>query len=298
MAVSWVVSGIGGNRRAGPEIWSSMNRRNATRRWKLRFGTRTLLVLTAIIAMLCGAYYWLQSSQREFESEQLVLDQIAQANQIQSSVFFYHHEFNESGKRIPLPESPGPGWIRWLCSDEIFVRLHSAHYQWFEGRQAQELERLTELQNLRRLSLRNAGGILDCSSIQGCTELRVLDLSGCKDLESLEGLSALTKLEQLSLEGCSSLTHLRGIGQLQNLERMILRDCVGLTDISQLEGLPNLESIDLSGCTSLRGVEALLTLPKLKTVHLTNESSIPSATLQKLNSVVQRNGGSEVAQEQ
>jgi hypothetical protein len=95
------------------------------------------------------------------------------------------------------------------------------------------------------------------------TNLRFLDLDGCKSLQSIN-LRHLTNLANLNLGGCTSLESvelgdfggdkLPDMGKLTNLQELYLSDCSSLQRIN-LRNLTNLTHLDLERCSSLRSLD-------------------------------------------
>ncbi|KAL0762930.1 hypothetical protein Bca101_079081 [Brassica carinata] len=83
--------------------------------------------------------------------------------------------------------------------------------------------------------------------------LKLMRLSGSKNLKELPDLSTATNLQSLDLNGCPSLTKLPySIGNAINLRYLDLRNCSSLVDFpSSMENVTTLEELLLTGCSSL-----------------------------------------------
>ncbi|KAF2552315.1 hypothetical protein F2Q68_00037266 [Brassica cretica] len=83
--------------------------------------------------------------------------------------------------------------------------------------------------------------------------LKLMRLSGSKNLKEIPDLSTATNLQTLNLRGCSSLTEFPfSIGNAINLRYLDLRHCSGLVEFpSSMENVTTLEELLLTGCSSL-----------------------------------------------
>ncbi|PNH06669.1 F-box/LRR-repeat protein 16 [Tetrabaena socialis] len=112
-------------------------------------------------------------------------------------------------------------------------------------------------------------------SLDRCSRLRSLDLTGCSQLgdKGVEALRLHRGLRHLKLNHCVAITdaamqHLRGLTGLQELE---LRGCEGLTGegLMQLAGLTGLRRLDLDQCVSIKGgLQHLTHLLRLTSLRL------------------------------
>jgi len=112
---------------------------------------------------------------------------------------------------------------------------------------------------LASLTVSQCPGIRSLAALKGKTAAAVLDLTGCRTLESLEGLEGL-RLKRLCLTGCARLSSLTGL-EGKAIESLSLAGCRSLTgDLSALKGTI-LTSLDLTDCNSLQGLAGIRELP-------------------------------------
>ncbi|XP_015965333.1 disease resistance protein RPV1 [Arachis duranensis] len=86
--------------------------------------------------------------------------------------------------------------------------------------------------------------------------LKVLNLSLCRNLTSIPDLSSCASLDKLVLERCTSLTSIHeSIGSLSALHDLNLSYCSNLKELPyDVSGLKNLENMLLTGCAKLKAL--------------------------------------------
>nr|GEU49651.1 NB-ARC domains-containing protein [Tanacetum cinerariifolium] len=90
--------------------------------------------------------------------------------------------------------------------------------------------------------------------IKGMKEVRVFDMSCCKDQPLPQSFKFLTKLRMLDLHGNKSLHDISILGEMKELEILIVRD-TGIKEIPQEIGqLVNLRRLDARNCKKLSHV--------------------------------------------
>jgi uncharacterized protein (TIGR03067 family) len=234
-------------------------------RWRFQFSIRSLLVLTAAVAVPCS---WLaseiQQATRQKEAEEAIAN-------VGGSMYYDYQVVN--GDQIDpnrLPSSPA--WVRdhlgntffedvvavdvrgWGVSDELVARLRSfPRLKWLvlRGTEVTDagLEHIEALHALRGLTL-DASPITD-GGLKHVTALKNLQSLGLAHTAitdaGLARLESLTELEVLDLAATGvtdrGMDHVK---QLTNLRRLGLRQC-GITDagLLQLSNLKNLEHVGL-----------------------------------------------------
>ncbi|XP_044495039.1 putative disease resistance RPP13-like protein 1 [Mangifera indica] len=86
--------------------------------------------------------------------------------------------------------------------------------------------------NIERLTIWQCDALLFITRNTLPWSLKKLQISRCKKLKHLDGISS-TLLESLEIESCESLTHLSSQGLLPNtLKRLVIRNCINLTTLS------------------------------------------------------------------
>eukprot|EP01125_Pyxidicula_operculata_P003468 TRINITY_DN1437_c0_g1_i2.p1 TRINITY_DN1437_c0_g1~~TRINITY_DN1437_c0_g1_i2.p1 ORF type:complete len:778 (+),score=149.81 TRINITY_DN1437_c0_g1_i2:280-2613(+) len=114
-----------------------------------------------------------------------------------------------------------------------------------------------------------------------CPNLEKLNLSGCYNISTLEGISGCKNLRELNLSDCSLLCDamnrngINNISTLQELRSLNLSYVESIPSMSlllMLQTLPNLEHYDITGSGHPLGAEKILVNPivsnKLKSLHL------------------------------
>ncbi|RVW74930.1 Protein suppressor of npr1-1, constitutive 1 [Vitis vinifera] len=134
-----------------------------------------------------------------------------------------------------------------------------------------------DMENLKRLNLKETCIEKLPSSIGHLKALKHLDLFSCKSLRSLsESICNLSSLETLILEGCSNLKGFPEIkDDMENLKRLDL-SFTGIEELpSSIGRLKALQHLDLSSCKSLRCLsESICNLSSLETLILKGCSNL------------------------
>ncbi|KAM7528418.1 hypothetical protein LguiB_031828 [Lonicera macranthoides] len=111
------------------------------------------------------------------------------------------------------------------------------------------------------------------SEIKMAKELRALDLSNCRGLETLD-CSSFSALENLNLSNCSELRRLYGLEQLKSLRYLNLNVCYELEILLDLSNFEKLKKLDIAGCMSLTGMQGLDRLESFDVLDMTSCGSI------------------------
>lgn len=102
----------------------------------------------------------------------------------------------------------------------------------------------------------------------GLAALEVLDLSNCTGLETLPKMSHSQSMRVLWLSGCKNLRCAKNLTSLKGLQVLNLSYCNGLEVLPDMRELKKLQEIDLRGCAKLKGVADLKQqLPKCKIIE-------------------------------
>lgn len=87
---------------------------------------------------------------------------------------------------------------------------------------------------------------------QSLQELKVINLSGSKDLTETPDFTGTPKLKSMFLDGCISLVKVHeSLGQLKNLVNLSLKGCKNLVTLPSKLETSNLKTFMLSGCSRL-----------------------------------------------
>ena len=219
-----------------------------------RFGTRTVLIAVALLAVILASLTaHVNRRVREFKHEE---DAIKQIEKVGGT--FDYRVVND-----PLP--------RWFYGIDL---RHVVGVD-FTGTSVQdrELELLHKLSWLRRLNLTDTSpNLLAGDKLRNFTRLEVLklDRTGHSD-EELARLDELSQLKSLSLRGLpvsgKLLSKLTAAKQLRSLD--ITGTNIGNTDLSDLQSLTNLTGLSLSASQiSKESVATFSTMPKLERVTI------------------------------
>ena len=164
------------------------------------------------------------------------------------------------------------------------------------------LQPLRKAANLEFLSISCLDKIIDLSAIKNCKELKYIDFSWCKALESiadlpmaiirdkhpeknmrvyganelhftnLKALKSLTPLPQIAADltsvqifGLDALTSLEGLEKSQHLEKLVLTRSA-IQDFSAIAKLPKLKEIECNQCDAITDASALGALTQLEKV--------------------------------
>ena len=159
---------------------------------------------------------------------------------------------------------------------------------------------LSELVNLKRLTLRNCAGLGTLKPIlnlEKLESLRLCDIEGkIEDMELINKLPSLTKLvvqevpwlkdldffsdqstiKSLTIENCDSLVDLSGLNKLSNLLQRLKVDGCDAFDQVDVGGLDRICRIDLTNCKSLKTIRGINGFHSLHTLNVTNNESLES----------------------
>ncbi|ESW21711.1 hypothetical protein PHAVU_005G093400, partial [Phaseolus vulgaris] len=111
------------------------------------------------------------------------------------------------------------------------------------------------LKKLAFLNLRNCCNLvmIDFGRVGNMSSLRVIHLSGCRELKSTPDFTRATHIEYLDMDNCSNLSTIHeSIEVLSNLTFLSLRYCRNLVSVSdRIYSLVSLQTLDLCGCSKL-----------------------------------------------
>jgi hypothetical protein len=184
------------------------------RRW-FQFSLRTLLILTAVVAVACC---WLGRRIDQKCKEREAVESLVKLG----GGVWYDYQFN-SGRLSVAAEPPGPSWLRQLLGENLFYSVDSAYLvrpNWGEPAingtiTDAALACLHDLPDLRTLSLSHTK-ITDAAlvHVKGLTRLENLSLDRTDVTGAgLENLTGLPRLETLGLAG----SHVTDAGEAQDL---------------------------------------------------------------------------------
>ncbi|KAG2671322.1 hypothetical protein I3760_14G129000 [Carya illinoinensis] len=115
---------------------------------------------------------------------------------------------------------------------------------------------LAVLHNLKILNLSNCKNMIEIPDLTGAQNLEEIYLTGCINLcEIHPSIKVLKQIQKIVMHGTGIKQLWTGtLAVLHNLKSLDLRNCKNLMEIPDLTGAQNLEEINLTGCTNLREV--------------------------------------------
>jgi Leucine-rich repeat (LRR) protein len=142
------------------------------------------------------------------------------------------------------------------------------------------IDDLAELPELKVLQLSWSKFLFNPSiyagSLARLSQLTVLEMDGCREIQALAGLGKLVRLEYLSLAESEIVdeTNLeRLIGGLKKLKGLSLRQ-TRIENLNVLSSLNQLNALNLSKCTSLNNLDGLSNLNNLERLDLAGPNKV------------------------
>ncbi|WP_171982135.1 leucine-rich repeat domain-containing protein [Aquaspirillum sp. LM1] len=127
---------------------------------------------------------------------------------------------------------------------------------------------LSQLPQLKKLSLKGCRQLTDIGHIAALTELETLELADCESLSDLQPIGALKKLRRLNVSGCDQLVDLTLIAQCSGLQQLDLSRCWRIRDLTPLSQLSCLQQLDLSKCRQVSDLTPLAQISALQQLKL------------------------------
>lgn len=146
---------------------------------------------------------------------------------------------------------------------------------------------------LQKLELRSCHMLYNLSNLSFCSQLLILDLSGCRMVSehSLASLVHVPNLQHLDLNSCLELTDeaLRQVVKLSELRYLNLNHCVLIKNagMEHLGALSKLETLELQGCLMVTdaGLHAISGLREMRKLNLSLLAGLTDAGLFALMSM-------------
>ena len=129
------------------------------------------------------------------------------------------------------------------------------------------------------LQLQGNSGFSDLGALApALRSVRVLDLSNCDALRSLEPLGSCTALEYLDVSGARQLASFRGLqrGPRRTLRTLLALGCLALHDLYALRGMSELRELRLGGCGGVTDLGPLGDCPRLRHLSLAECAALTS----------------------
>ncbi len=163
------------------------------RRWS-QFSVRTLLVLTLVVSLF---FSWLAVETRRAQRQRAAVNALQAMGR-------YDYEFDDSFEDILQPRHPAPHWLRQLTHKDLLTHVVTLETNWGQTITAEALAELEHLPRLRSVRCENcviaAEGLAHLSQL---TELRELSLQGSSGIcdDGMKYLRPLIGLKRLTLSG-------------------------------------------------------------------------------------------------
>lgn len=118
----------------------------------------------------------------------------------------------------------------------------------FEGRRLPDLSKLISLETVD-FSWCSRMATVSGLSLRS-TNLRILTLDRCHELDELPGLQKLANIRNLHISYCGIFKTVLGLDELIALEELDIRNCFSLNGIPNLSNFPRLKVLRLNDCES------------------------------------------------
>jgi hypothetical protein len=133
---------------------------------------------------------------------------------------------------------------------------------------------ISQLLQLRVLELSGCRNITRLPDVTGLTALQYIDLRYCKKLTELQGLNSLIALQVLLLAGCTSLQRLAPMNRPVALQRLDCSYCSKLDAVPHIGAAKSLHYLNLQGCPLLTSIQDLRSLRALQYLNVKDCSVI------------------------
>ena len=108
--------------------------------------------------------------------------------------------------------------------------------------------------NLRHISLQNITNVLPLGHL---TQLKILNLSGCKSLDSVSGLDQCRNLQVLIMMNMQNLQDISPLAHCISLRSLNIADCKLIRVLPALGQCAQLQTVNLKGCRDLESTAGL-----------------------------------------
>jgi Leucine-rich repeat (LRR) protein len=137
------------------------------------------------------------------------------------------------------------------------------------------LSNLNCLQHVKKLSwlrISRLDGLVDLEGIPSDSNIRLVDISDCRALTSVDSLATLPKLQNLIISGCRSLAHLPRFAHPDSL-RSVSLEWTGVRSLESLTPLQKLQFLRVNNTTGVHSGLALEQLTVLRRLDLSVSSA-------------------------
>lgn len=167
----------------------------------------------------------------------------------------------------------------WCCKQNLkkLKKIKLSH-----SRNLTDIRMLSEAINLEHIDLEGCTSLVDIStSIPRCGKLVSMNMTDCSHLRSLSPMGNLTSLKLLNLSGCSQLEEIKDFAP--NLKELYLARTPIRELPSLIENLTELVTLDLENCTRLQQLPYEITysrsIVQLKLAGCTSLEGYPSYSM-------------------
>jgi Leucine-rich repeat (LRR) protein len=147
------------------------------------------------------------------------------------------------------------------------LETYETEYDFSHWTKLHQLEELDFVENWRLESLRG---------LQGLRNLRKINLSGAKNLRSIEELANISSLREIYLAGCRSLADISALARLPQLKVLILDGCRSIRDFSPVRSLSELMTLSINGC-AVSDLSFCVGLPRLRRLRAITREGVSDA---------------------
>jgi hypothetical protein len=141
-------------------------------------------------------------------------------------------------------------YISWDKGAESVLQCDALQYLYIDMFKLKDYSAFLGLRNIRTLTIANSS-FADLAVLANMKNIKKLELTNCKKLESLKGLEQLQSLEWLSIDGCGKINAIGEIAELPNLRILQFRDTKELASIKPISKLRQLQVLSFYGSTNI-----------------------------------------------
>ncbi|XP_052882056.1 putative disease resistance protein RGA3 [Gossypium arboreum] len=125
--------------------------------------------------------------------------------------------------------------------------------------------------SLEELKLNDCADLSSIPDLEGFSSLRILDILGCHELETIPIRGRCLSLEKLHVSSCPKLSKIGDwLSTSTSLEELKLSDCANLSSISDLEGFSSLRILDILDCHELETIPIRERCSSLEKLHVSS----------------------------
>lgn len=173
--------------------------------------------------------------------------------------------------------------VKWRASTKTIFQANALTFLQIYSLNWRDADGIGDLQSLENLEIAHSG-IRNVEPLTMLKGLKRLSLSVCRDLSDLDGIAQLTTLKSLHIDEVRHLENLECLTALENLEVLTIRDVGEISSIGPLGDLKNLRAISIAG-TKTKFVDGdlspLTRLPQLAMLFLNDRRHYSHRAIKK-----------------